>query len=183
MFPAQKALAARGRRRGVGAHRRPTARLIKAQCPGNGIHDQFVESLSAGAGSYAAAEAANRSPLRSVEQGLLNAVNAPTQALLERPLIGNGADGTAAGQVGGAGGLLYGNGGNGAAGAAGQRGGSETKRAPPAQVMWAPGWRSGRRGRSGRRRWHHTRRNERRHPGSSGSQGNPGGPGTNGQPG
>ncbi len=83
------------------------------------------------------AEAANRSPLRSVEQGLLNAVNAPTQALSERPLIDNGADATAAGQAGGAGGLLYGNAGNGAAGAAGQRGGSETKRAPPAQVMWA----------------------------------------------
>ncbi|AIH66209.1 hypothetical protein IU17_01060, partial [Mycobacterium tuberculosis] len=74
------------------------------------FHDQFVRALAAGAGAYAGAEAAN------VEQQLLNAINAPTQALLGRPLIGDGADGTAPGQNGGAGGLLYGNGGNGAAG-------------------------------------------------------------------
>ncbi|WP_139828823.1 PE family protein, partial [Mycobacterium riyadhense] len=74
------------------------------------FHTQFVQALNAGAGAYAAAEAAN------VEQNLLNAVNAPTQALFGRPLIGNGTDGTAPGQDGGAGGLLYGNGGNGAAG-------------------------------------------------------------------
>lgn len=74
------------------------------------FHAQFVQTLSAGAGAYANAEAAN------VQQSLLNAINAPTQALLGRPLIGDGADGTAPGQNGGAGGLLYGNGGNGAAG-------------------------------------------------------------------
>ncbi len=51
------------------------------------FHDQFVRALAAGAGAYAGAEAAN------VEQQLLNAINAPTLALLGRPLIGNGADG------------------------------------------------------------------------------------------
>jgi DprA winged helix domain len=46
--------------------------------------------------------------------------NAPTQALLGRPIIGNGANGAAGtGQAGGAGGILWGNGGNGGSGAAG----------------------------------------------------------------
>lgn len=49
------------------------------------FHDQFVRALAAGAGAYAGAEAAN------VEQQLLNAINAPTLALLGRPLIGNGS--------------------------------------------------------------------------------------------
>lgn len=75
-------------------------------------HNQFVRALNAGAGSYASAEAAN------VQQTLLNAINAPTQTLLGRPLIGNGADG-GPGQNGGPGGLLYGNGGNGGAGGIG----------------------------------------------------------------
>ena len=57
----------------------------------------------------AAAEAANASPLQLVEQ----LINAPSQALLGRPLIGDGANGTAANPNGGAGGLLWGNGGNG----------------------------------------------------------------------
>lgn len=65
------------------------------------FHAQFVQTLSAGAGAYANAEAAN------VQQSLLNAINAPTQALLGRPLIGDGADGTAPGQNGGAGGLAW----------------------------------------------------------------------------
>ena len=51
------------------------------------FHDHFVRTLDAAAGSYASTEAAN------VQQGLLNLVNAPTEALLGRPLIGNGADG------------------------------------------------------------------------------------------
>ncbi len=50
------------------------------------FHQQFVQTLAGGAGAYAAAEA-------QVEQQLLAAINAPTQALLGRPLIGNGADG------------------------------------------------------------------------------------------
>ncbi|WP_079067403.1 PE family protein, partial [Mycobacterium tuberculosis] len=73
------------------------------------FHEQFVQALTAAAGRYASTEAA-------VERSLLGAVNAPTEALLGRPLIGNGADGTAPGQPGAAGGLLFGNGGNGGVG-------------------------------------------------------------------
>ncbi|KAA1248616.1 PE family protein, partial [Mycobacterium simiae] len=62
------------------------------------FHEQMVRALTANAGTYAAAEAAN------VEQFLLNAVNAPTQALFGRPLIGNGTNGApGSGQNGGAG--------------------------------------------------------------------------------
>ncbi|WP_082277319.1 PE family protein, partial [Mycobacterium ostraviense] len=74
------------------------------------FHDQFVRALTAGGGAYASAEAAN------VQQNLLNAVNAPVQALVGRPLIGDGADGGTVGgvgQPGRPGGILYGNGGNG----------------------------------------------------------------------
>ncbi|WP_373196766.1 PE family protein, partial [Mycobacterium marinum] len=68
------------------------------------FHDQFVQALTTGASSYASAEAAS--------QNLLNLVNAPTQALLNRPLIGNGANGAAGtGASGGDGGILIGNGG------------------------------------------------------------------------
>ncbi|BBX73930.1 hypothetical protein MSHI_18360 [Mycobacterium shinjukuense] len=76
------------------------------------FHTQFVQSLQAGAGAYASAETTN------VEQQLLNAINAPTQALLGRPLIGDGADAPdGSGAPGGPGGLLYGNGGRGGSGA------------------------------------------------------------------
>jgi hypothetical protein len=82
--------------------------------------------LPAGAGHYALTEATNAAPLQSVERGLLAAVNAPTQALVGRPLIGNGANGVAGGTLahadGGAGGILFGNGGAGATDAAGQGG-------------------------------------------------------------
>ncbi|MGB9223717.1 PE family protein, partial [Mycobacterium sp.] len=54
------------------------------------FHAQFVQTLNAAAGSYTAAEAANASPL----QPLLDAINAPFESALGRPLIGNGADGT-----------------------------------------------------------------------------------------
>jgi hypothetical protein len=84
------------------------------------FHQQFVQALSSGARSYASAEAANASPL----QGLLDAINAPIQALLGRPLIGNGANGApGTGHNGGAGGILTGNGGAGGSGGAGQNGG------------------------------------------------------------
>ena len=76
------------------------------------FHERFVQALSAGASAYATAEAANVSPLQEV----LNVINAPTQALLGRPLIGDGANATTPGGNGGAGGLLVGNGGTGAAG-------------------------------------------------------------------
>src|SRR5262245_60060922 len=45
------------------------------------FHQQFVQTLNAGASSYALAEAANASPLQaaqSVQQDLLNLINAPT---------------------------------------------------------------------------------------------------------
>ncbi|MCV7075724.1 PE family protein, partial [Mycobacterium szulgai] len=91
-------------------------------------HDQFVRTLNGSAMAYAGAEAANASPLQLLEQQMLGVINAPTQAVLGRPLIGNGANGTAANPNGGAGGLLYGNGGNGynqtAAGMAGGAGGA-----------------------------------------------------------
>ncbi len=84
------------------------------------FHAQFVQTFTAGAGAYASAEAAAAAPL----EGLLNIVNTPTQLLLGRPLIGNGANGApGTGQAGGAGGLLYGNGGAGGSGAPGQAGG------------------------------------------------------------
>ncbi len=53
------------------------------------FHAQFVQTFTAGAGAYASAEAAAAAPL----EGLLNIVNTPTQLLLGRPLIGNGANG------------------------------------------------------------------------------------------
>ncbi len=101
------------------------------------FHAQFVQTFTAGAGAYASAEAAAAAPL----EGLLNIVNTPTQLLLGRPLIGNGANGApGTGQAGGAGGLLYGNGGAGGSGAPGQAGGPGPPRRP-------------RRGRSRLSRW------------------------------
>lgn len=105
------------------------------------FHAQLVQALNTGAGAYETTEAANATqtlltlveqqaqPLR---QALLGAVNTPTELLLGRPLIGNGADGTTnaqgIGTPGGAGGILYGNGGEGgnstATGVAGGAGGA-----------------------------------------------------------
>ncbi|MBL7324917.1 PE family protein, partial [Escherichia coli] len=77
------------------------------------FHEQFVRALTAGAGSYAAAEAASAAPL----EGVLDVINAPALALLGRPLIGNGANGApGTGANGGDGGILIGNGGAGGAG-------------------------------------------------------------------
>ncbi|WP_261898625.1 PE family protein, partial [Mycobacterium marinum] len=88
------------------------------------FHERFVQTLFGGAAAYTAAEAASVNPL----QPLLDVINAPTQLLLNRPLIGNGTDGTAANPNGGAGGLLIGDGGKGfssaTAGVAGGSGGS-----------------------------------------------------------
>jgi hypothetical protein len=90
------------------------------------FHQQFVQALSAGAGAYASTEAANAAavanPWQVLQQDLLNAINTPTELLLQRPLIGNGTNGLpGTGQSGGAGGILWGNGGNGGSGAAGQK--------------------------------------------------------------
>lgn len=85
------------------------------------FHERFIQALSTAAGAYGSAEAANAFPL----QQALNVINAPTQTLLGRPLIGNGTNGApGTGQAGGPGGLLYGNGGNGGSGGVGQAGGA-----------------------------------------------------------
>ncbi len=125
------------------------------------FHAQFVQALTGGGGAYAAAEAANVSAAQSTDQRLLDLINGPTQALLGRPLIGDGANG-GPGQDGGPGGLLLDliNGptqallgrpliGDGANGGPGQDGG--------------PGWRR-RLGRLRRRRRHRRRRRQRRQP-------------------
>ncbi|MBX9983056.1 MAG: PE family protein, partial [Mycobacterium gordonae] len=78
------------------------------------FQQQFLRALTAGAGAYAAGEAANASPM----QQLLAAINAPVQALTGRPLIGNGADGApGTGANGAPGGWLLGDGGAGGSGA------------------------------------------------------------------
>jgi PE family len=61
-------------------------------------HAQFVGTLNGGAGQYLSAEATN------VQQTLVNAVNAPAEALFGRPVIGNGASAPAASSL--LGGLL-----------------------------------------------------------------------------
>lgn len=91
-------------------------------------YQQFLEALSGGAWSYLGAEGVNVSPLQIAENALLTVINAPTEVLFGRSLIGDGANGTAASPNGGAGGLLYGSGGSGysptASGAAGGAGGA-----------------------------------------------------------
>ncbi len=83
------------------------------------FHDDFVRILASGSNLYATAEATNASPL----QPLLDLINAPTQAILGRPLIGNGSNGTYPGQDGRDGGLLIGNGGTGGTPGTGGSGG------------------------------------------------------------
>jgi hypothetical protein len=87
------------------------------------FHQEFVQLMNAGAARYAGAEAANANPLQTLEQDLLGVINAPTEAVLGRPLIGNGANGATLGADGQGGGLLWGNGGNGADGGLDQFGG------------------------------------------------------------
>ncbi len=71
--------------------------------PAAGLLATPAQSLNAGLGQ--------------VEQTVLNVINAPTELLLNRPLIGNGANGApGTGQPGQAGGLLWGNGGTGGSG-------------------------------------------------------------------
>jgi PPE family len=62
--------------------------------------------------------------INEVRHDVLAVVNAPTELLVGRPLIGPGTNGAAGtGQAGGPGGILVGNGGNGGSGAAGHAGG------------------------------------------------------------
>ncbi|OQZ89980.1 hypothetical protein BST11_14795 [Mycobacterium alsense] len=89
------------------------------------FHEQFVAALTGAGGAYGLAEAANVSPLQTLEDDVLGVINAPTNLLLGRPLIGNGTDGASGtGQAGGPGGILIGNGGNGGQGSGGQHGGA-----------------------------------------------------------
>src|SRR6201993_3926024 len=87
------------------------------------FHEQFVQALTVGAGSYVGAEAANvaafgANPAQTIQQDVLGPINAPFLALTGRALIGNGANGAAGtGAPGGAGGWLFGNGGAGGSGA------------------------------------------------------------------
>ncbi|CKU58294.1 PE-PGRS family protein [Mycobacterium tuberculosis] len=86
---------------------------------------RFVLALSQAGSTYAVAEAASATPLQQIEQALLGVINTPTEALVGRKLIGDGAHGApGTGQAGGAGGILWGNGGNGGSGAPGQAGGA-----------------------------------------------------------
>ena len=108
-----------------------------------GFHAQFVQMLGSAAGAYSGTEATNveqallgefRQTLQQTQparQRLLAVINAPTESLLGRPLIGNGYNGITTpqgvGTPGGAGGILWGRGGNGgdsiAAGVPGGAGG------------------------------------------------------------
>ncbi|MGO9506495.1 MAG: PE family protein [Mycobacterium sp.] len=66
-----------------------TYQVISAQAAA--FHNQFVQMLTAGANSYAAAEAANALPLvaqqgaQAVQQAVPAAVSAPVQSLLAQP--------------------------------------------------------------------------------------------------
>lgn len=82
------------------------------------FQNQFVQTLSGSSNAFASAEAANVDPLSQV----LQVINAPTEALMGRGLIGSGMDGTAANPNGRDGGLLIGNGGNGFNGLGGNGG-------------------------------------------------------------
>ncbi|WP_407689589.1 PecA family PE domain-processing aspartic protease [Mycobacterium sp. HUMS_1102779] len=63
--------------------------------------------------------------LGQAEQTIVNLINAPTNTLLGRPLIGNGASGAnGTGQAGQAGGILWGNGGTGGSGGPNHPGGA-----------------------------------------------------------
>ncbi|AYE96724.1 PE domain-containing protein [Mycobacterium paragordonae] len=89
------------------------------------FQQRFVQALNSGAGAYAAAEAASAVSLQSIEQSILDVINAPFNLLLGRPLIGNGRNGApGTGQAGGPGGILWGDGGAGGSGAVGQTGGA-----------------------------------------------------------
>jgi len=54
------------------------------------FHEQFVQALNSAGNWYAAAETANAAMLQTVEQDVLGLINAPTNTLVGRPLIGGG---------------------------------------------------------------------------------------------
>ncbi|MDP7739640.1 MULTISPECIES: PE domain-containing protein [Mycobacterium] len=110
-------------------------------------HEQFVQTLTVSGNAFASAEAANISPLvnplAEAQKGVLEVINAPTEAMLGRPLIGSGADGTAANPDGHAGGLLIGNGGNGYNGLGGNGGSAGLLGNGGRGGTGAPGWANG----------------------------------------
>ena len=57
------------------------------------FHDQFVQLLTGGATQYAAAEAANASPLQTIEQGVLSVTGTPSGQTLTaaQSVIGSAA--------------------------------------------------------------------------------------------
>jgi hypothetical protein len=75
----------------------------------NAFEQQFAQALNSATALYVATDTAITTALQPV----IDVINAPTELLLGRGLIGNGKNGTAASPNGGAGGLLIGNGGNG----------------------------------------------------------------------
>lgn len=64
------------------------------------FHYEFVQALSAAGSAYAAAETANVDPLQTLEADILGVINAPTNLLLGRPLIGDGTIGAPADRAG-----------------------------------------------------------------------------------
>jgi hypothetical protein len=99
------------------AYQRASAGLAQANI-------RFARLLSTAQTSYASTEAASVSALQTLTDDIARVVNAPTNALLGRPLIGDGANGApGTGQAGGDGGILWGNGGMGGSGAPGEAGG------------------------------------------------------------
>ncbi|WP_139829075.1 PE family protein, partial [Mycobacterium riyadhense] len=60
-----------------------------------GFHERFVQTLAVGGAAYGSAEAANAA------QVVLGVVNAPSQGLFGRPLIGDGANASTPGGAGG----------------------------------------------------------------------------------
>ena len=90
------------------------------------FHAQFAQALSGAEGAYAAAEAANASPLQAAAQTASDTQwFSPWKTLTGRPLVGNGANAVAGtGHAGGDGGWIFGNGGNGGSGGSGQAGGN-----------------------------------------------------------
>jgi hypothetical protein len=57
------------------------------------FHGEFVQAVSGAGGAYSLAEAANVSPLQTLEHDVLAVINTPTDLLLGRPLIGKGING------------------------------------------------------------------------------------------
>ena len=117
-----------------GAHAQ-AYQALSAQRSGGVVSQPVRSAHERRRAQYATTETANASPLQAVGDDLLRAVNAPTQALVGRPLIRNGANGAAGnrrewparrdidrlGGAGGSGSACHPAGGNGGAGGAVRR--------------------------------------------------------------